>query len=286
MQRILVATDLSSRADRAMRRAAIAAAASGAELLILYAVDDDQPPAMVEATRREAAALLARAAEGLPELRNLPTRTLVEAGDPFDVILRQAEAEACDLIVLGEHRRRLLRDMLVGTTVERVIRLSPRPVLMVNALPIEPYRRVLAACDLGPAAGVMLTAAAATGLLDGAMLTVLHARESATGAVLAAAGAPEERRAEHAEAAAREARDELARFLAGLGHPCLRRAEPLAIARAPVPAILGAVERMRPDLLVIGTRGAGSMARAMLGSVAAEVLRQVGCDALTLPAAG
>jgi len=43
---------------------------------------------------------------------------------------------------------------------------------------------------------------------------------------------------------------------------------------------------MRPDLLVIGTRGAGSMARAVLGSVAAEVLRQVGCDALTLPAAG
>ena len=81
MRRILVATDLSSRADRAMRRAAIAAAAHGAELLILYAVDDDQPAAIVEATRREAAALLARAADGLPELRGLATRTLVEAGD-------------------------------------------------------------------------------------------------------------------------------------------------------------------------------------------------------------
>lgn len=286
MQRILVATDLSSRADRAVRRAAIAAAATGAELLILYAVDDDQPPGMVEATRREAAALLARAAEGLPELRDLPTRILVEAGDPFDVILRQAEAEACDLIVLGEHRRRLLRDMLIGTTVERVIRLSPRPVLMVNALPVEPYRRVLAACDLGPAAGAMLGLAASTGLLDAATLTVLHARESAAGAVLAAAGAPEERRVEHAEAATREAREELARFLAGLEHPGLRRAEALAVAQPPVPAILGAVERIRPDLLVIGTRGAGSIERAMLGSVAAEVLRKVGCDALTLPAAG
>jgi len=279
MQRILVATDLSSRADRAMRRAAITAAAAGADLLILYAVADDQPAAIIEATRREAAALLARAAEGLPELRDLPTRILVEAGDPFDVILRLAEAESCDLIVLGEHRRRLLRDMLIGTTVERVIRLSRRPVLMVNALPVEPYRRALAACDLGPAAGAMLMAAAATGLLDAATLTVLHARETT-------AGAPADRRAEHAAAAPRAARDELALMLGGLDHPCLRRAEPLAVAQPPVPAILGAVERMRPDLLVIGTRGAGSMERAMLGSVAAGVLRQVGCDALTLPAPG
>lgn len=286
MRRILVATDLSSRADRAMRRAAIAAAARGAELLILYAVDDDQPAAIVEATRREAAALLARAADGLPELSGLATRTLVEAGDPFDVILRVAQEQACDLIVLGEHRRRLLRDMLVGTTVERVIRLSRRPVLMVNTLPIGPYRQVLAASDLGPAAAAMLGAAAATGLLDDAALSVLHARESAVGAVLAAGGAPAERRAEHKEAALRQAREELAAFLAGLGHPALRGAEALAVAQPPVPAILGAVERLRPDLLVIGTRGAASMERAVLGSVAAEVLRQVGCDALTIPAAG
>ncbi|MBB5691585.1 universal stress protein [Roseomonas alkaliterrae] len=281
-----MATDLSSRADRAMRRAAIAAAARGAELLMLYAVDDDQPAAIVEATRREAAALLARAADGLPELRGLATRTLVEAGDPFDVILRVAEEQACDLIVLGEHRRRLLRDMLVGTTVERVIRLSRRPVLMVNALPTGPYRQVLAASDLGPAAAAMLGAAAATGLLHDAALSVLHARESAVGAVLAAGGAPAERRAEHKEAALRQAREELATFLAGLGHPALRGAEALAVAQPPVPAILGAVERLRPDLLVIGTRGAASMERAVLGSVAAEVLRQVGCDTLTIPAAG
>lgn len=286
MRRILVATDLSSRADRAMRRAAIAAAARGAELLILYAVDDDQPAAIVEATRREAAALLARAADGLPELRGLATRPLVEAGDPFDVILRVAEEQACDLIVLGEHRRRLLRDMLVGTTVERVIRLSRRPVLMVHALPVGPYRQVLAASDLGPAAAAMLGAAAATGLLDGAALSVLHARESAVGAVLAAGGAPAERRAEHKDAALRQAREELAAILAALGHPALRGAEALAVAQAPVAAILGAVERLRPDLLVIGTRGAASMERAVLGSVAAEVLRQVGCDALTIPAAG
>jgi nucleotide-binding universal stress UspA family protein len=285
MRRIMVATDLSSRADRAMRRAALLAAASGAELLILFVVDDDQPAVMVEVQRREAAALLARAAEGLPELKAIRTRTLIEEGDPFDAILRTAEAQACDLIVVGEHRRRLLRDMLAGTTVERVIRGSRRPVLMVNAIPDAPYRRVLMTSDLSPESAAMLRRAAGTGLFGGASVTVLHAREASGLGAIAMADLPPAAIAGHVAEATRTARAELLRFLAPLDLPGIERPQPM-VDSSPAPlAILGAVDRMRPDLLVLGTAGAGGLGRMLLGSVAAEVLRQVRCDALTVPVA-
>ena len=285
MRQILVATDLSSRADRAVRRAALAAAALRAELAILCVVDDDQPGSMIEAERREAAALLARAAEGLPELRAAAPATLVETGDPFDAILRVAESRDAGLIVLGEHRRRLLRDMLVGTTVERVIRLSPRPVLMVSALPDGPYRRVLAATDLSPASGRAIAAAARTGLFAGAALTLLHAREAPGLGAMAMADLPPRAVAGHVQDSLRDAKSDLLRFIAGLDLPGVARPEAVVECQPPAFAITEAAKRLRPDLLVIGTAGAGGVARAMLGSVAAEVLRQVACDTLTMPAA-
>lgn len=285
MQRILMATDLSSRADRAMRRAAIVAAATGAELFLLFVVDDDQPTPMIEAARREAGALLARAAEGLPELRAASAHPLVEAGDPFDVILRVAEERDCDLVVLGEHRRRLLRDMLVGTTVERVIRLSHRPVLMVNALPDGAYRRVLMTTDLSAASGRALQAAVGTGLFAGGAVTVLHSREVPGLGAMAMADLPRGSVAGHVEEGRRAALAELQRFLAGLDLPGVAQPEPMVDTQPPAYAILDAVDRLRPDLLVLGTAGAGGVGRMVLGSVAAEVLRQVACDTLTLPAA-
>ena len=41
--------------------------------------------------------------------------------------------------------------------------------------------------------------------------------------------------------------------------------------------------RLRPDLLVVGTAGAGFLRRAIMGSTAAEVLGAVHCDALAVP---
>jgi hypothetical protein len=44
-----------------------------------------------------------------------------------------------------------------------------------------------------------------------------------------------------------------------------------------------AIETRRPDLLVLGTRGDGRMRRAVLGSVANQVLKLAPCDMLIVP---
>jgi universal stress protein E len=52
---------------------------------------------------------------------------------------------------------------------------------------------------------------------------------------------------------------------------------------APFEVIQDAVKKMRTDLLVIGTRGYGGLKRILLGSVADQVLRGIGCDILAVP---
>jgi universal stress protein E len=49
------------------------------------------------------------------------------------------------------------------------------------------------------------------------------------------------------------------------------------------PGILQAMQRFSPDLLVMGTRGAGRLRRALVGSVANKVLHDTSCDVLIVP---
>jgi nucleotide-binding universal stress UspA family protein len=281
MRRLLVATDLSSRSDRAIRRAADLAQAFGAELRLLHVVDDDKPARLVEAERREALAQLRQMATSLPELSALAPSILVETGDAFDGIIRAAEAHAADLVVLGEHRRRPLHDIVLGTTVARVIRHGRHPVLMVHQPSTGPYRRILAATDLLEHAAFAVRTAARLGLLTGTELTLIHAFEPPGMDAIARAGLSKAEVNTYVEDATREARTELDRFTAGLAldTPPVRLTENGRAATI----LKAAVERLRPDLLVIGTANAGLLRRTLLGSVAAEVLAEIHCDALIVP---
>ena len=282
--RILCATDLSSRSDRAVRRAALLARQAAAEMVLLSVVDDDQPETLVATERREVTALLASQARGIPELQGLQPKLRVEAGDAFDTIIHVAEAEQADLIVMGEHRKRLLRDMFVGTTIERVMRLGHRPVLMVNRSAERPYRRLLAAVDMSQPSGDALRAVARLGLTEGAELTVFHAfRQPGRGGMMLA-DLPAEAVQGHVATTAAETRAALARFLQGIDPGFASRLPSIVLEEgSPADALQAAVRRLSPDLVVMGTRGHGLIGRLVLGSVAEAALRTLDCDVLAVP---
>lgn len=172
---ILAATDFSTRSQRALRRAGLLAQASGGELTLVHVVDDDQPPDLVALERREAERILGEQIGAIAELRGLPSRALVVAGDPFDGILRAAASTRADLVVMGAHRKQLLRDILVGTTIERVIRTGPFPVLMVNKEADQPYRTALATVDMSEPSVNAIRTGMALGLPGGGGLALVHA---------------------------------------------------------------------------------------------------------------
>ena len=61
----------------------------------------------------------------------------VQVGVPFEEIVKIAEEERADMIVMGTHGRGGLNRMLLGSVAERVIRLAPCPVLTVREATAE-----------------------------------------------------------------------------------------------------------------------------------------------------
>jgi nucleotide-binding universal stress UspA family protein len=118
VRRILVATDRSESADRAVRWAADMAARYEAELLVLQVVAE-------------------RAAEALSELTgyadSLGARALVEtAEDPSDGIVRAAAQEKVDVLVVGNVGMSGRREFLLGNVPNRVSHNAPCTVVIVN----------------------------------------------------------------------------------------------------------------------------------------------------------
>ena len=111
----------------------------------------------------------------MPELSGVQAQLMVVTGDPFDGILKTAAEVNADLIVMGSHRKQLLLDIFIGTTIERVIRKGSFPVLMVNHEAQRKYENVVAAIDMSDASANAVRVALSTGLISEKGATLLHA---------------------------------------------------------------------------------------------------------------
>lgn len=174
MSQILLATDLSDRAERAQRMAVLIARKTGSALRLVYAIDADQPAAMIEVQRNEAHSMLQRLAATIEKADRVACSAQVTTGSGVDAAIQAAVTPETVLIVLGRHRRRQLRDLFLGGTSERVIAHTTAPVLVVRAAPVARYRRVLFATDFSDqslaAAGKLASHPATAGVST----TVLH----------------------------------------------------------------------------------------------------------------
>jgi nucleotide-binding universal stress UspA family protein len=282
MKRLLAATDLSARSDLALRRAALLSREFSAALRIVHVVDGDQPPEIVAQECSQAGELLERRAQSLREIAGAPAEIMVKAGNVFQEIVDAAREFDADIIVMGSHRRRILRDVFVGTTIERVMRTGPHPVLMVPAEPSGPYHRVVAAVDLSEASANALLAARELKLLESAYVSLVHAFSLLEKGMMIYANIERQMIERHVAHEASEAKHDLVSFLAQ--HDLDNVAQDIRVEEGRAfSAIRKAVSEERPDLLVIGTRGLTGAKRILLGSVADEVLRSVGCDTLAVP---
>lgn len=262
-KQILVATDFSTRSDRAIRRATLLAKDIGASVVLLHVVDDDQPRRIVEAERAAADAILQEHARTLRKADGLECDSRLVQGDPFEGITRAADDLGADLVVIGPHRRQALKDIFIGTTAERTIRASRRPVLMTNGVPAASYQHILLAVDLSDCSADAVRTLLNFGLARGVAVSVVYVFDALV--------------EEEAQASRK-----LASFLATTDLDPIRRiimrCESLTAA-----TINKAARESAADLLVVGTRGRAGVADLLLGSVAQELLRTAAIDVLAVP---
>ncbi len=145
--RILVTTDFSEAGDHAIAHAFRLAADHGAEVLLLHVLETVIAPNPLYAhyyptelltpevrARAETAAheaLLERVPKIGP-LAQVSHRVVVAHGMPAEEIIRSAQDERADLLVISTHGRTGLKRFFLGSTAERVIRHVQCPVLVVR----------------------------------------------------------------------------------------------------------------------------------------------------------
>lgn len=145
VKKILVPTDFSDSAHNALEHARVYAARFEAELLLLHVVEtlavgyasDLFPVPMAEVFQEMSGYAQAELRKLADEARaqKLEVRELVVQGKPSAEIVRVAEEEHVDLIVLGTHGKGVLDHALFGSTTERVVRKAPCPVLSCRLVP-------------------------------------------------------------------------------------------------------------------------------------------------------
>ncbi len=183
---------------------------------------------------------------------------------------------------MGAHRKHTVRDVFERTLAEKVLAKRLCPVLIVRDEARDSYRRALLALDLSDASASAIRATESLGLVREAEASVVYAYEPPYHSALHYAGAEADLAQRYPSGWRRAAScgiQDLLRYESAdsTKYDIQVEAQPAAVG------ILQAVERYRPDLIVMGTYGGGRVRRALVGSVAHRVVQETHCDALIVP---
>jgi nucleotide-binding universal stress UspA family protein len=191
----------------------------------------------------------------------------LEGPDPAVAILDHLGATHASLLCLASHGRSALSEVLLGSVSETVVRRSPIPVVLVGpevkdpAAPIESVVAGVEGVELGPA--VLDVARRVAALLGAGLSLVQVVDEDPVPPDIVESGW-------------------LHRLAATVPQPVdyetVRDHDPVA-------GLLEVVGKQPGTLLAVGTHGRSGLQRAVLGSVAFELVRWAPCPVLVAPPA-
>jgi nucleotide-binding universal stress UspA family protein len=291
VENVLIGTSLTESSDEVVRAGLRIARAAGAKVFLVHAFSPQMiygggapfvaEVAVHEVLEAEKTALMRRLEEQARRLEILPEElggVFLEYGAPHRALIEAARLHQADLLMVGASESPRLAKVF-GSTADRVVRKSTRPVLVLRgALPVPP-RRVLLPVDLSP-----LSADAFRRGLDllaqmdprgSSQVEALFVMTEFDRQLLTPKGQPE---ASEASALA-----ELDRFVKRHGADAGREVKPRVGLGYVEEEILARAFDWEPDLIVLGTHGAGGFERMLLGSVASGVVRNGKASVLVVP---
>lgn len=210
----------------------------------------------------------------------------VAVGKPATEILRVARERSCELIVMSTHGLTGMRKLFFGSTTERVLRETTKPVLVTPALDPGANRlddvkrllhRILVAVDLSPASIAQTQSACRVSEAFDLPMLLVHVVEplkSRIAARLQLAGVEADRRA--------VAEDGLAELLAML--PMRLHPEALVAYGDPAEEIAKVARDRQAGLVIVGLHGSPLLGPRM-GSVTYRLLCVSSTLVLALPPA-
>lgn len=270
-QTIVVATDFSSRADRAIDRALMLGERTGSLVRLIHALD------YMEADKADWASLDKRMRESVGEAP-CETEFAYPEGSPPHAIATASNADDVALLVIGPARYNSIGDYFLGTAVDHVLRYTQNPTLVVKQRPRVPYAHIIAGTDFSDGSRHAIVTAAR--LLPDAQVHVVHAwhvpfegfqRDSYV--------------AEEVEADERKKLDAFMKSLAE-EEPALKDATSALARGGPHKAMTNEFEKRcdlaSEGLVVVGSHGTSGFRQATLGSTTSDLLRSLKSDVLVV----
>ncbi len=288
---IVIATSLRDESDAVVRTGFDAARAAGARAWLVHAfrrqavplgngpIDSGWVAEQVEWQASEVRAKLAEQARGtgLASLPGFKQQQLYPVlGSPRRAVVDAARTLNADLIVIGAAEGGALKNRLLGSTADGVIRRASCPVLIVRSEMAVPPARVEIAVDLSPLSG---------GVLREGLRVLRALGGSAQQAAALFVLSPLDLRLSPdftSERVERFARQELGCLMKANGAGAVAPRLELRTGE-PRDEILAALAETKADLAILGTHGRSGFDRLLLGSVASEVMRLAGCNLLVVP---
>jgi len=290
IKKVLVPVDFSPPSTLAVNHGVALARKFRAKLTLLHVVES--PSALlytfpseaekVEKQRRDQAEKMLPALVSPEDQDDLDVVFLVKAGDIQDVIESVAHLERADVVVMGTHSRSLFGRLFIGSITQGFLRKLRIPVLTVCRVsrPLE-FKRILFATDLGPDSEKGFDFALDMAARAGSSLVVAHTIDKRPEVTYET---PEVRQLfdEERAQALKRAHEKFAEFK----EQALRREVSAACVLAEGDAsetIVRIADENEADLIVLGLRRMGTMAKALLGVTAEPVIRNAHVPVLSVP---
>ena len=308
IQRILLPTDFSPAAVHAESHVRAVARLFGAELHILHVTSDASleslPGDRVQSESGESRprfrhilAWLTDEEQWIPDHSGERTevkRVVQESDEPSRAILRYAEAEHIDLIVMGTTGQRLARGPLFGFVTDRVVRQASCPVVTIrpdtqtnepdDSFLTAPWRdRVLVVpVDLSSTPVELLTQAKHWAATFRASLDVIHVIEQTGWQRIRASAGLHEGDTKRSVAEAVERRGRLRERLSDAPGPDVPFATRILFGQV-AETITAYADAQKARFMLLSTGSAGGLGTYLMGGVTDYVLRHARCPVAALP---
>ncbi len=274
---IVVATDFSSRADRAIDRALQLGRDQKMPIRFIHALEEgsrEMPDPAVLNRRMEQCV-------GYPEGTDQGGGAIQYAypvGSPPIAIAKACEAEDVGLLLIGPARYNSFGDFFMGTAVDYVLRHTVKPVLIVKKRVRSAYSQIVAGTDFSAGSAHAIIEAAR--LFPDAAVHVAHAWHVPFEGFQRDGYVADETEGLEAE--------KLAKFLKALAElePRLAQATSSLVRGDAYDAVKDGLERFPEALVALGSHGATGFRQATLGSNTSDILRFAEADMLVVNTKG
>ena len=233
-----------------------------------YALKEAKAPA-------EYAAALDRVAS---RFRDCDIQTDVVSSDEaaWLAIIRTVVSEDADLVIVGKRTERGDRNRKIGSVTQKLLRNCPTAVWAVDPDADATPKTLLAATDLTAVGRRVLEIAASLAAEQGSRLHVVHAYQMPLDAQMGGDHA----QVEFEQKARAEAEELIHRLLDEFGMG--ERSEIHLGLTSPARAIMACVDRLEPDLVVMGTISRGGIPGMLVGNTAERLFARLDCSLLTV----